>query len=105
MKSSKTKAIPVIFDTDMDIDCDDAGALAVLHALMDQGETNILGIVCDVPVEATAKVAVSINHYYNRVKIPVGIVYDEEYERGKKYKMYRFAKKKPYFKNEWLLSN
>ncbi len=30
--------IPVIFDTDMANDCDDAGALAVLHALADLGE-------------------------------------------------------------------
>ena len=93
MNSNETKVVPIIFDTDMDIDCDDTGALAVLHALMDQGETNILGIICDVPVEATAKVAVVINNYYNQVNIPVGIVYDEEYEQGKKYKMYRFAKK------------
>ncbi len=93
MKNTKSKPIPVIFDTDMDIDCDDTGALAILHALMDQGKTNILGIVCDVPVEATAKVAVCINHYYNRPNIPVGIVYDREYNHGKKYKMYRFAKK------------
>jgi len=93
MNSNETKVVPIIFDTDMDIDCDDTGALAILHALMDQGETNILGIICDVPVEATAKVAVVINNYYNQVNIPVGIVYDEEYEQGKKYKMYRFAKK------------
>lgn len=93
MNNSKPEAVPVIFDTDMDIDCDDTGALAVLHALMDQGETNILGIICDVPVEATAKVAVVINNYYNQVNIPVGIVHDEGYEQGKKYKMYRFAKK------------
>lgn len=93
MNSNETKVVPIIFDTDMDIDCDDTGALAVLHALMDQGETNILGIICDVPVEATAKVAVAINNYYYRVDIPVGIVHDEEYEQGKKYKMYRFAKK------------
>ena len=93
MNSSKPEAVPVIFDTDMDIDCDDTGALAVLHALMDQRETKILGIICDVPVEATAKVAVAINNYYNRVDIPVGFVHDEGYEQGKKYKMYRFVKK------------
>jgi inosine-uridine nucleoside N-ribohydrolase len=93
MKSNDTLPVPVIFDTDMDIDCDDTGALAVLHALMDKGKTKILGIICDVPVQATAKVAVAINKYYTRVNIPVGIVCDDEYEKGKKYKMYRFAKK------------
>jgi len=34
--------IKVIFDTDMDTDCDDAGALAILHALADNGEVEIL---------------------------------------------------------------
>jgi inosine-uridine nucleoside N-ribohydrolase len=93
MKKNRTKPVPVIFDTDMDLDCDDTGALAVLHALMDQGEASILGVICDIPIEATAKVAYTINHYYNRANIPIGIVYDEQYEKGKKYKMYRFAKK------------
>ena len=34
--------VKVIFDTDMANDCDDAGALAVLHALADLGEVEIL---------------------------------------------------------------
>ena len=36
---------PVIFDTDMANDCDDAGALAVLNALADKGEARILAVV------------------------------------------------------------
>jgi inosine-uridine nucleoside N-ribohydrolase len=35
----------VILDTDMLTDCDDAGALAMLHVLADQGEVRILGVV------------------------------------------------------------
>ena len=39
-------AVPkVIFDTDMYTDFDDVGALAVLHALADAGECEILGTV------------------------------------------------------------
>src|SRR5687768_16854650 len=37
--------VKVIFDTDMDSDCDDLGALAVLHALADRGEVEILATV------------------------------------------------------------
>ena len=37
--------VPIIFDTDMDNECDDAGALAVLHALADEGEAEILAVV------------------------------------------------------------
>ena len=55
MKEGDSKPVQIIFDTDMDIDCDDAGALAVLHALMDYEEAEILGVVVDVPLEASAK--------------------------------------------------
>ena len=37
--------VGIIFDTDMDTDCDDAGALAILHALADRGEAEILATV------------------------------------------------------------
>ena len=89
MNSSKPKAVPVIFDTDMDTDCDDAGALAVLHALMDLGEANIIGVICDVPLKASADCVVAINRYYGRKNIPVGLLYDEDYEKGEKYQQYR----------------
>src|SRR3712207_437465 len=39
----------ILFDTDMLTDCDDAGALAVLHALADNGEAEILATVVSVP--------------------------------------------------------
>ena len=37
--------IRVILDTDMDSDCDDMGALAMLHALADSGEAQILAVM------------------------------------------------------------
>jgi len=79
----------IIFDTDMDIDCDDTGALAVLHALMDLGETEILGIIVDVPAETSARCAMTINNYYNRLDIPVGLLKDDSFEAGEKYQLYR----------------
>lgn len=63
----------VIFDTDIGSDCDDAGALAVMHALADAGELRILGVIfssgrnrygvgtCD-----------AINTYYGRGDLPLG---------------------------------
>jgi len=72
--SSDAARVPaVIFDTDMGSDCDDAGALAVLHALADAGEVRILGVIfssgknrygvgtCD-----------AINTYYGRGDLPLG---------------------------------
>jgi inosine-uridine nucleoside N-ribohydrolase len=93
VKTEESKLVPIIFDTDMDLDCDDAGALAVLHALMDFNEANILGVIVDVPLEASAKCVMIINDYYNRHEIPVGLLEDSNYERGNKYKLYKGAKK------------
>jgi len=73
-RSAAAPEVPaVIFDTDMGSDCDDAGALAVLHALADAGEVRILGVIfssgknrfgvgtCD-----------AINTYYGRGDLPLG---------------------------------
>lgn len=68
--------VPIIFDTDMDTDCDDAGALAVLHALSDRGECEILGTVVSVSHEWAAPTVAAINAYYGREALPVGVVND-----------------------------
>lgn len=39
------KPVNLIFDTDMAPDYDDVGALALLHALADSGEVNILATI------------------------------------------------------------
>lgn len=66
--------VKVIFDTDMANDCDDAGALAVLHALADLGEAEILAIVTNRkdPSNASAAAAAAINTWYGRGDIPIG---------------------------------
>ena len=66
--------IPVIFDTDMASDCDDAGALAVLHALADLGEAEILAVVTNRKDKGNASAAAVdvINTYYGRPDIPIG---------------------------------
>lgn len=93
MKLDHLGPVPIIFDTDMDLDCDDAGALAVLHALMDFSEAKILGVIVDVPFEASAKCVMIINNYYNRPEIPVGLLEDTDIEKGKKYQLYRTVKR------------
>ena len=63
----------ILFDTDMGSDCDDAGALAVLHALADAGEVRILGVVFS---SGTNRYGVgtcdAINTYYGRGDLPLG---------------------------------
>ncbi|TWU55860.1 nucleoside hydrolase [Rubripirellula reticaptiva] len=67
-------SVKVIFDTDMDNDCDDAGALAVLHALADKGEAEILAVVTNRRGASTASAATCdvINTFYGRPDIPIG---------------------------------
>ena len=88
------QTIPIIFDTDMDIDCDDVGALAILHALMDTNEAQILGVICDVPSINSAFVVQAVNTYYNRPSMPIGIVKDDTFRNSKKYEMYHAHQEK-----------
>lgn len=63
----------IIFDTDMDSDCDDAGALAELHALADAGEAEILATVCSSRHKWSAPCVEAINRYYGRPDLPIGV--------------------------------
>jgi inosine-uridine nucleoside N-ribohydrolase len=56
----------VIIDTDPDTDFDDARALDVLHHLADQGEADILGVACSIPIAACAACAQAINWHHRR---------------------------------------
>jgi hypothetical protein len=68
--------VKVIFDTDMAGDRDDCGATAVLHALADLGEAEILGMGVNIAGGAkpwTPQVLDAINTWYGRPDIPIGI--------------------------------
>jgi len=73
--SARSADVPrIFFDTDMATDCDDAGALAVLHVLADKGECEILATVSS-SLNPTACAAVdAINRYYRRPDLLVGTV-------------------------------
>lgn len=62
----------IIFDTDMDSDCDDVGALAVLHALADRGEAQILATGVSSKNEWSAPCVDAINTFYGRPDLPIG---------------------------------
>ena len=66
---AKTK---VIFDADIDTDCDDGGAFAVLHALADNGEVEILATIVSTRYPYSAPCVEAINRYYGRPDIPIG---------------------------------
>jgi inosine-uridine nucleoside N-ribohydrolase len=70
--------VDVIFDTDMALDVDDVGALALLHALADRGECHLLAV----GVSESARhdngmwgppMADVVNTYFGRPDIPIGV--------------------------------
>lgn len=69
---SSERPVPVIFDTDMATDCDDSGALAMLHTLVDRGEADLLATVVNNRGEHSTGAAAAINAWYNRSHIPIG---------------------------------
>ncbi len=71
-KSRNTDAVKVIVDTDMHGDCDDAGALALLHSLANKGEAEILAVLVNNLGEYSAGAVAAYNAYFGRPDIPVG---------------------------------
>ncbi len=65
----------IILDTDMLTDCDDAGAVAMLHAFANLGEIEILGVMvngCDKKGKHSTVIS-AINYYFGKKNIPIGV--------------------------------
>jgi len=69
----RQQPVKVIFDSDMGPDYDDVGALAMLHALTDKGEAEILGTIASTKYEGVAKIFDIINTHFGRPDLPVGV--------------------------------
>ncbi|ELS05415.1 Inosine-uridine nucleoside N-ribohydrolase, partial [Xenococcus sp. PCC 7305] len=69
------KGVQLIFDTDMSNDVDDVAALAMIHALANNGEANLRAVVTNANsiFPRTASTVDVINTYYNRPDIPIGV--------------------------------
>src|SRR5215475_14061828 len=65
---------PVIFDTDIGNDVDDALALAMLHALETRGECRLIAVTITKDNPWAAPYADLVNTFYGRAHIPVGMV-------------------------------
>jgi hypothetical protein len=72
--ASAAEPARVIFDTDLSSDVDDVGAVAVLHALADAGEAEILGMGICVNDAASAPCLNALNTFYGRPDIPIGVL-------------------------------
>lgn len=73
-QKSNNAPVKVIFDTDMQSDVDDVGAMAVLHALADRGEIEILGTMVSVIYPWSVPCVDAINIFYGRPNLPIGTV-------------------------------
>ena len=68
--------VPVIFDTDMGGDCDDVGALFLLHGAVARGEARLVATMGCVSADAIAPALDAINTWFGRPDIPVGTLKD-----------------------------
>jgi hypothetical protein len=76
--SSASSPVPVLLDTDMATDCDDAGAMAVLHALSAAGEAEILAVVVNNKGAASVGAVAAINAFFGKADIPLGAYQQHE---------------------------
>lgn len=65
-------AVNLILDTDLGPDYDDVGAMALLHALADSGQAEILAVLSSNHDERVIPCIQLLNTYFNRPGIPVG---------------------------------
>ncbi|HYO80726.1 MAG TPA: nucleoside hydrolase, partial [Bryobacteraceae bacterium] len=65
--------VPIIFDTDIGNDIDDALALAMIHALESRGECRLLGITLTNPAANAGPYTSLVNRFYGRPAIPIGV--------------------------------
>ena len=84
----------IILDTDIDTDCDDAGALAVLHALQSRGLATLAGVICSVPYPCCAATVWAINAAYGRADIPIGLVCIPDWESNSRFESYRMHRER-----------
>jgi inosine-uridine nucleoside N-ribohydrolase len=74
--ASQAPAEPVrlILDTDMGNDCDDALALAMIHALENRNEVRLLAVTITKDNRDAAPFIDLVNHFYGRPDVPIGVV-------------------------------
>jgi len=75
----------VIFDTDMESDVDDVGAVALLHALAAKGQAEILGMMVSSSNKWSAPCLDAINTYFGHPHLPIGVPTDTAPDRTSDY--------------------
>jgi inosine-uridine nucleoside N-ribohydrolase len=81
----QAEPVKIIFDTDMESDVDDVGALAMLHGLSDQGHCEILATISSSLNPWAAPTIDVVNTYFGHPDIPIGNVKTFGVYRNSKY--------------------
>jgi inosine-uridine nucleoside N-ribohydrolase len=71
-KNRSGPKIKIILDTDFGNDCDDTGALAILHQMAYNGDAEILATMYPMNDSMGAAAIDAVNTYYGKPNIPVG---------------------------------
>ena len=85
LTAAEKAPVNVIFDTDIQGDVDDVGAVAVLHALAARGEARILAMGVSAKHPDCVPCLSALNNYFKRPEIPVGVVKGPAFLRDSKY--------------------
>jgi inosine-uridine nucleoside N-ribohydrolase len=72
--AAAAQPVPIIFDTDMGNDVDDAIALAVLHAFETRDEAKLLAVTITKDNRLAAPFIALFNRTYGRPNVPIGVV-------------------------------
>ena len=73
LNAQSVKPKKIIYETDMTADVDDVGALAILHAMANNGEAEILAVTYNEVHKSGVAAIDAINTWYGRGDIPIGI--------------------------------
>jgi purine nucleosidase len=74
LASASQPPLRMIFDTDIQGDADDVGTVAVLHALADAGEVEILAMGVSSKNASSPLCLSALNTYFGRGEIPLGVL-------------------------------
>lgn len=77
----------IIFDTDMDTDCDDAAALQMLIKAHFKKEIELIGVVCDSPSDYAAPACDAICSYYG-LDVPIATYVENECDKNTRFLKY-----------------
>lgn len=89
--------IRIIFDTDMDTDCDDVGAFCILLEAHLSKKIELVGVISDSVSRHAAPCCDMIAQYY-KVDVPIGTIYADDYMDTEK-NIARFANYRKHSEN------